>query len=152
MSIWEALNPYELTALILAGVVLSAPIYTLWITYKLLTYMNEQIEKYGSILAALAIVLIIIGFYYKNVGLPASSKQFYEFGSYFGGIGAGIGVLIAGLGYLQSARSEKRALEQELIDDELKTKITLINYYEKNIRLHVEIYSTRISNALISIE
>lgn len=112
MSIWEALGSFGFFGFIFVVLVFCAPALLIWQAYTILKTMTSKIEKHGSYLVVGLIVFFIIGLYVETVGKPEASTQLYEFGSYFGGIGAGIGVLIAGLGYLQSARSEKGRLKK----------------------------------------
>lgn len=143
MSIWEALGTFGFFGFIFVVLAICAPVLLIWQAHTIFKTMKSKIEKHGSYLVVGLIVSFIIGLYLKTAGKPETSTQFYEFGSYFGGIGAGLGVLIAGLGYLQSARSEKRALEKELIDDNLKSNTALINMYERNIELKLEFFIKR---------
>ena len=148
MSIWEALGTFGFFGFIFVVLVFCAPALLIWQAYTIFKTMKSKIEKHGSYLVVGLIVFFIISLYVETAGKPETSTQFYEFGSYFGGIGAGIGVLIAGLGYLQSARSEKRAFEKELIDDNLKANITLISIYKNNIELSSEILIKNISHLI----
>lgn len=116
MSIWEALSPYELTALILVGVVLSAPIHVVGMAHAAFKSVKAKAEKHGSYLVVILAVFFIIAIYLFTAGVPTNHSSFANFGSYFGGIAAGIGVLFSAAKYFNQNDKESESTKYKAND------------------------------------
>lgn len=101
---------------------------------------DREVEMLKKIVPYFLVGLIsgsIGAIYLSTIGLPNTSTKLGDFGSFFGGISTGIGVLIAGLGYMQSARNDQRALENELLEQDLDANASLIRMQTKNLESRI---------------
>ena len=162
MSIWEALSPYELTALILAGMALSAPIHVagvIWASLKRVAHflvwfaakIKPKLLLYAPIFIGITLVIGVISLYYWNNPFSTDANNLANFGSYFGGILAGIGVILAGLAYLHQkdesrySREKAEDLEEVLIaslsaDEQLSKLKTFSELTTKVFNKSLELY------------